>query len=162
MALYAWADYYNYTGPSLWAPSLATQIDRIMTNDCAFDFGGARTTLVSELGTHAAEIFDPTFLAAYRDGNFGTEFAAIGQAFANNRIGAYVQTAPLAIWQGDADTTVDVVATTQVVDALREGGVEVDYRIVPGGRHEDVAFGFVATSQLRTEESMDWIFSQLE
>lgn len=44
-----------------------------------------------------------------------------------------------------------------LVETLRAGGVDVEYEIVPGGTHTDVAFGFVAFAELRTEESLSWL-----
>jgi hypothetical protein len=40
--------------------------------------------------------------------------------------------------------------------------VEVEYEVVPGGGHTDVAFGFVAYRQLRTDESIAWLREHLD
>jgi len=40
--------------------------------------------------------------------------------------------------------------------------MNVDYEVVPGGTHFDVAFGFVASKELRTTESIAWIRAQLD
>jgi hypothetical protein len=162
MTMYAWAAHYGYAGPSLWTSHVGAKIDAVMIADCSWDFNGTRRTIESALGDTAATIFDAGFLAAYRSGSFGAAYATFDAAFAANRIGPYAQTAPLAIWQGDADTTVPKSSTDAVVEALRAGGDVVDYRVVPGGEHITTAFGFVAQNQLRTDESTAWVKARLE
>jgi acetyl esterase/lipase len=138
----------------------AGRVDSIMESDCLVsETGGA--TLGSELGESAATIFSPGFLEAYRTGTWG-EYASFHEWFGLNRIGPYAQTAPLKIYQGDADDVVPEAGTAALVAALRAGGVEVDYEVVAGGGHTDVAFGFVAYRQLRTDESIAWLRGQLD
>lgn len=161
MMTYAWARRAHWTGAPIFTPSTAAIVDDVMTHDCTFAAADHPTTVGDALGTSADAIFDPAFLAAFRAGDFGTHYAAFGEAFAANRIGPYVQTAPLAIWQGDADTIVRRATTDRVVAALRAGGVTVDYRVVPEGGHTDVAFGTVVQAQRRTEESVAWIRARL-
>ncbi|MBI5500204.1 MAG: hypothetical protein HY907_08180 [Deltaproteobacteria bacterium] len=156
---WAWAEHYGWAGPDLWAPDLAGRIDAIMESRCLVSTSGA--TLGSELGESAAAIFSPGFLDAYRSGAWG-DYAAFHGWFDANRIGPYEQTAPLRIYQGNADDVVPEVWTRAVVEALRAGGVTVDYEVVPGGGHTDVAFGFVAYRQLRTDESIAWLRSRLD
>ena len=67
----------------------------------------------------------------------------------------YAQTAPLWIYQGTADDVVLESATEELIDELRAGGVEVDYRVVPGGGHTDVAFNYLAAYQISTDEIID-------
>ena len=57
---------------------------------------------------------------------------------------------------------VSELATRQLVMDLRAGGVEVDYQVVPGGRHRDTAFGFLATSDLRTLDAIAWLRRKLD
>ena len=45
---------------------------------------------------------------------------------------------------------------------VRDGGVTVDYQVVPGGTHFDVAFGYVAFAELRTDESIAWVKGLLD
>lgn len=158
MAMYAWAAEYGYSGPSIWASALAPTIDQTMTSRCLL----SAPSLGDALGTQADQIFEAGFLAAYRAGSWGATWKVFGDAFAANRIGPYAQTAPLAIWQGDADTTVLESGTKALVDALAAGGVTVDYRVVPGGQHTTVAFGSVAEAQLRTDETVAWIKQKLD
>ncbi|MBI5488233.1 MAG: hypothetical protein HY905_12945 [Deltaproteobacteria bacterium] len=158
--VWAWAKHYGWTGPELWAPDLTARIDGIMESRCLVSTTGG-ATLGSELGESAAAIFSPGFLDAYRSGAWG-EYAAFHGWFDENRIGPYEQTAPLRIYQGDADDVVPEAWTRAVVDALRAGGVTVEYEVVPGGGHTDVAFGFVAYRQLRTDDSIAWLRSHLD
>ena len=57
------------------------------------------------------------YQAAYKSGEWGPDYAAYGDYFRQNRIGPYDQTAPLKIYQGDADDTVPEWGTHAVVDA---------------------------------------------
>src|SRR5262249_48580538 len=120
-----------------------------------------RETYRARLGYTASGVFAPDFLDAYRDGTLADYSAVFSDAFAANRVGPYEQTAPLAIWQGDNDNTVPEADTAEVVAALREGGVDVDYRVVRGADDLEVAFGFVSQRQAATAESLAWIFDNL-
>ena len=160
MLVYAWADHYHYDGPPLWNDALAPKIDEAMRTDCVFP-GSGRDTLEHALGDSATAIFSAPFLAAYRSGDWGP-FARFHEYFAANRIGPYRQSAPLKIYQGDADDVVPMFATDAVVAALRAGGDTVDYEVVAGGHHTDVAFGFLAIEQKRTAASLGWIRDRLE
>jgi hypothetical protein len=161
MLFYAWADYYHYTGPSLWSDTTAPRIDNVMATDCAFDFGGTRTTYTQALGTQAASVFDPAFLAAFRAGALPPTAAILTNAFSKNRIGPYQQTAPLAVFQGDSDTQVLLDDTSELVRVLQQGGVSVDYHIVLGGEHNTTAYGFVSQHQAATDESVRWVLGHL-
>jgi len=161
LMVYAWADHYDYAGPNVWADGVRTQVDSIMNADCVVPLPIAPTTLTAALGERADAIFSPPFLSAYRGGAWG-DFADFHSWFTLNRVGAYEQTAPLRIYQGDADTTVPEAGTRALVDELRAGGVEVEYQVVPGGEHTTVAFGFVASDELRTEESIAWVRGLVE
>jgi hypothetical protein len=158
MLLYAWEKYYHYTGPHIWLPRVRADIDDVMREDCAFDFGGHRTTYAEDLGVHAAQIFAPAFLSAYRAGELPP---ALMRAFDTNAIKPFPQTAPLAIWQGSADAIVPVGETTQLVANLRTGGVQVDYHIVRGGGHLTTAFGMLSQHQLATDASLRWVRERL-
>jgi hypothetical protein len=158
MLLYAWQHYYHYTGPNIWAPALRDDVDQVMRDDCAFDFDGRRTTYVEALGMRGSDIFAPAFLSAYRAGALP---ATLMRAFHDNAIAPFVQTAPLAIWQGTADAIVPVGETTQLVDSLRKGGVNVDYHVVRGAGHLNTAFGALSQHQLATDASLRWVRERL-
>jgi len=159
LMVYAWAAHYGFSGPNVWADDVSGRIDSIMNTECVLP--GASISLTADLGERADAIFSAPFLRAYGSGDWGV-FADFHRWFTLNRIGPYEQTAPLRIYQGDADTTVLEAGTRALVDDLRAGGVEVDYQVVPGGEHTTVAFGFVASDELRTEESVAWIRALVE
>jgi secretory lipase len=160
MLVYAWADHYGYRGPSLWTPAVAPMVDAAMHECCMFSAVGA-PPLGGRLGTSPQAIFSTELLAAYQSGDWGP-FGLFEDAFAKNRIGPYAQTAPLKIYQGDADVIVPEWATHQLVEALRAGNVALDYEVVPGGTHTNVAFGAVAYPELRTDASIAWLRSRLD
>lgn len=158
MLLYAWQHYYHYNGPNIWLPAVQGDIDDVMREDCAFDFGGHRTTYAEDLGTRASKIFAPAFLSAYRAGELPP---ALARAFETNAIKPFPQTAPLAIWQGTADMIVPIGETTQLVANLRMGGVQIDYHIVRGAGHITTAFGMLSQHQLATDASLRWVRERL-
>ncbi|MEW5852162.1 MAG: lipase family protein [Myxococcota bacterium] len=160
MVVYAWADFYGFDDLPLWADGFADDVDGIMTTQCIYDPNGG-ATIFSSVPTDPAQVFHAAFLSEYQGGQWQT-YTAMRDAFAANAIAPYTQTAPLRIYQGDVDSTVPEAATSEMVAALRAGGVTVDYVVVSGGGHVDVAFGFVAQNQLRTEESVDWLRGQLD
>jgi dienelactone hydrolase len=159
LLVHAWATHYGYGGPPIWSAATAPSIAATMSEACMYSPIGA-PALGDRVGTAAAAVFSPEFLAAYRSGNWGA-FGAFGEAFGKNRIAPYPQSAPLKIYQGSADAIVPEWATRQLVLELRAGGVTVDYDVVPGGGHTDVAFGFVAYQELRTNESIAWLRERL-
>jgi S-formylglutathione hydrolase FrmB len=161
MTMYAWAAFYGHGDAPLWTPEVAATIDQVLATRCIFAWQPGDPTIADELPHRGAELFDPAFLAAYETGDWGADYAVFGDAFAANRVVPFSQTAPIAVWQGDADDTVLLAATTEVVASLEAAGMDIDYRIVPGGGHVDVAFGFVAEAQLRTQESIEWIRARL-
>jgi hypothetical protein len=157
---WAWARHYGGTGPTPWAAGLADRVDDVMESLCLVSATGGET-LFDALGESRTAIFAPAFLAEYSTGEWAT-FADYHDWFGRNRVAPYEQTAPLRIYQGDADDTVLEPHTRAMVDALRAGGVEVDYEVVLGGGHTDVAFGFLAYPELRTAESIAWIRARLD
>jgi S-formylglutathione hydrolase FrmB len=159
MTFYAWAQVYGPPAKSLWAPDFSGKVDDLMASLCLLsDSGPSLTTSISR---NPAEVFSSGFLDEYTTGLW-RDYTVIRDAFAANAVGPYTQTAPLRIYQGDADTTVPESDTRNLVEVLRAGGVSVDYRVVPGGTHTNVAFGFVAFDDLRLTESLAWVQAQLE
>ncbi len=157
MLIYSWSKHYAYSGPTVWTPATAAKIDMVMNDSCA----ASVPSIGDQLGSSAAGIFDSAFLSAYRTASWGPYFV-FHDAFTQNRIGPWAQSAPLKIYQGTADDTVPEWATTAMVAGLRDGGVTVDYELVPDGGHVDVAFGFVAYPQLRTTQSIAWLKARLD
>jgi dienelactone hydrolase len=161
MFVYAWSKHYAPAGPSPWAPGMEAAVERAMTTRCVSGKGSAGGIGEALGTTERAKVFAPAFVTAYESGKWGP-YDAYGKAFAANRLGPYAQTAPLKIYQGDADTVIPEPATHALVDALRAGGVTVDYEVVPGATHFDVAFGFVASFEKRTDASIAWLKSRAE
>lgn len=64
------------------------------------------------------------------------------------------QSAPLLIVQGDLDRQIPVAATTDFVNQQRAIGTDVDYQIVEGARHGDVAVSEI----MRTITWLDDVF----
>jgi pimeloyl-ACP methyl ester carboxylesterase len=160
MLAYAWTIYYGYQGPSPWAAGIEPTIKTAMTSSCVQPINGSGA-LLNALGVDRSKVFNPAFLLAYESGNWGA-YASFSQWFSANRIGPYAQTAPLKVYQGDADVVVRESNTRALIDALRAGGVNVDYEVVPGGTHIDIAFGDVALMERRTNEAIAWVRAIVE
>jgi acetyl esterase/lipase len=159
MIAHAFAKHYGHAGPPLWVDSLAPRIDSLMSTRCLLAVSGP--TLQDELGTDPSGIFHKDFLAAFSAGTL-SRYPAIETGFAENRVRPFRQTGAVRIYQGDADDVVPEPMTRELVDALRAGGVKLDYEVVPGGKHTDVAFSVLAKKQLRTEDVLKWLRSQLD
>lgn len=160
MMVFAWREHYTSTGPSPWAAGAEATVRDAMQKRCVADLDGSGS-IGDAIGTSRAAIFAPEFITAYSTGSWGA-YSDFAKWFANNRVKPYTQTGPLKIWQGDADTLVLESATAELVAALRAGGVTVDYEIVPGSGHLGMAFGFVATYETRTTESIAWLRGKLD
>lgn len=159
-ALMAWsfADAAGADKAGMWASSIADRVDSHLTERCYWNPAfGAEPTLTEDFPIAADEVFSPTFLAEYTSGEWDT-FPFMGERFDSNRIRAWdEQTAPVAIWQGTADTTVPPYTTQALVDDLIAGGIDVELHLVVGGTHTTTAFGFLATDELATAESVAWV-----
>jgi len=158
MVAWAWTQHYGWTGPPIWVSP--TEIDTLMESACLWDVGTG-VTLFDGVGTEREAVFTPAFLEAFRSGVWG-EYNAFEGWFRLNRIGPYTQTAPLRIYQGDADLVVPEASSRLLVESLRAAGQSVEYVVVEGGTHVNVAFGFVSQAELRTEESIAWIQERLD
>lgn len=160
MLVYAWADHYGYQGPSPWAAGIEPTVRTAMTSSCAFPLNGAGS-IAAVIGLERAKIFAPAFVLAYQSGEWGA-YGKFSEWFTTNRVRPYAQTAPLKIYQGAADPIVLEARTSAVVQALRDGGVTVDYEVVQGGSHTDIAFGLVTIAERRTADSIAWLRAQLD
>lgn len=157
MLMYAWVvNEPEWAGLSLWHSSIAATIGSTLTGSCLW----STPSLFDQIPWSAESVFDPSFLQAYRTRSWGA-YAAVSRTFSKNAIAPYTQTAPLRIYQGDRDTTTPLYATREMVDALRAGGVTVDFQIVPGADHLDIAFGYLAYYQRRTEDAIAWLGDRL-
>jgi pimeloyl-ACP methyl ester carboxylesterase len=159
MLFYSWSKAYGWKNLPLWTESMARRVDKIMTGLCAFAASGP--TLMSAVPQDPAQVFHPAFLQEYRS-RVWSKYQPVHEAFEKNAVRGFTQTAPLRIYQGAADTIVPEAATREMVEALRQNKVNVDYVVVPGGEHTTVAFHFLAARQLRTDEAVAWIRGLLE
>jgi len=121
-------------------------------------------TLYDGFPTDPGQVFADDFFAAYVSGRF-TGFDFMAEGFDANRLRPWLdagaQTAPIAIWQGDADDVVPLVYTADLVAELRAGGIDLTLHEVVGGTHTDTAFGFLASAERATEESVEWVLDAL-
>jgi acetyl esterase/lipase len=156
---YSWAQHHGHDGGPLWSRALAPHVADVMTTHCLVSQD--EQTLEEALGTDPAALFDDGYRAAFAAETL-PGYPVIAAAFAQNRVQPFTQIAPLRIYQGTQDTVVLPAHTRAVVEALRDGGVVVDYQEVEGGTHTDIAFGFLAYPERRTQESLAWVREQLE
>jgi acetyl esterase/lipase len=134
-------------------------IHDVATKQCMFptDLPAIPDTLPQD----PAKVFAPAFLGAFSSGEWG-DYGFVREAFAANAVGPYTQTAPLRIYQGDADEIVPPWTVEAVVKAMRDSGNEVDLVSVPGGTHTDVAFGFLGAAQSQTADAIAWLRGHLD
>lgn len=161
LLVWAWSRHYRATGPSPWAEAIAPNIDAWMTSLCAFPPPQApEQTLQDRLPRRPSAVFSSEFLQAFTSGDWGPyDFMARG--FSESRVGGFGGDLPVLVYQGDADVVVPELGTRALVAELEQAGVDVTYRVVPGGTHDDIAFGFLAFPQLRTESALAWVEEQL-
>lgn len=167
-AMLAWsfAEVAGEDRAGMWAEALAERVDDHLLGRCYWspDFG-AEPTLTDDFPTRAEEVFSPDFLAEFETGAWSA-WPGVGERFEANRVRPWLdqgeQTAPIAIWQGSADSTVPAAYTEAMVADLRAGGIDVELHLVEGGEHTNTAFGFLAYPELATEESVGWVLGLLE
>ena len=160
MLVYAWLDHYGYQGPSPWVSGFEPTVKTVMTSRCAFPLNGA-SPYYEVIGVERAKIFAPAFVLAYQSGNWG-EYRSFSTWYKANRVKPYRQTAPLHVYQGDSDDIVLPAGTNALVDELRRGGVTIEYELVGGGTHTNVAFGPVTVQEYRTADAIAWVRERLE
>lgn len=167
-AMMAWsfAEVSGEDRSDMWASNVASTVDQHLTERCYWSPSfGPEPVLTDDFPTVAEEVFSDDFLSEYSTGDWDT-YGFIEERFAANRVEPWLdegeQTAPIAIWQGTADTTVPAWTTRAMVDDLRTGGVEVTLNMVAGGTHTDTAFGFLAYPELATDESVAWVLGLLD
>lgn len=147
---------------AIWAVDVEDSIDDIMAGTCVWSPTFTNElVLETVLGDEPRAVFSAEFIDAFTSGDWG-RFGFMRDRFAQNRVVPFVQSAPLRIWQGTADTVVLPSMTEALVDDLRAGGVDVEFTVVDGGTHIDTAFGFVAFEERATAESVGWINEQLQ
>lgn len=159
MLFYSWSKTYGWKDLPLWSPAVSKTVDKTMTTLCASAASGP--TLTTAVPQDPSEVFDAEFLNEYRSRSW-SKYKPVHDAFERNAIRGFSQTAPIRIYQGASDAIVPEAATRQMVDALRQSGVAVDYVVVPGGEHTNIAFHFLAARQLRTDDAIAWIRKLLD
>jgi predicted esterase len=90
------------------------------------------------------------------------DFPGLAASFEANRIRGFEAEFPVQIWQGTLDDVVLLSDTAELVADLEASGMEIDFQVVEGAGHVNLAFGFVAFQEMRTEESIAWVKSRLE
>ncbi|MBC8515164.1 hypothetical protein H8D30_04860 [bacterium] len=155
--VHSWLDHYGNEGPPVWAPGMEARIDSLAASKCQ----GGNDSFVRGIGKDPSAIFSDTLIHDWQEGDLSA-WPALEKGFVENDIQTYHQTAPLLIYQGGLDSIVPAPSTNSLVSKLREGGVEVDYRVVGLGRHTDVAFGPLSSRQWRREESLVWLRQLLD
>lgn len=159
LAFYSWWNAAGQGQPNPWLRSQRSGIDALMTGQCLVaKFGPSLST---SLPANREDLFDPVFLEEFRTRNW-SQFTYIRDAFAANALKPFQQTAPIRIYQGDADATVKESATREVREALNAAGMAIDYQVVAGGTHTNVAFGFMNSPTLRDTEGVAWIMDRLK
>jgi pimeloyl-ACP methyl ester carboxylesterase len=163
IALLVW-DWTELSGAAqdMWAPGFATNVDTVMRERCMWSPAVTdEPTIPAAVPSVVADVFTPSFTAAWISGEWG-EWAYLGQRFAEARVVPFTQTAPIRIWQGSADLTVLPEYTEALVDDLVAGGMQIELVEVPGGTHLDTAFGFLASYERATDDSVAWIHGRLQ
>ncbi len=155
----AWADVYGGNLDDVFVPGF----DRtLLRSHCTFDPGLRPDFPV--LGDVVPTTATALFSATWRETFPRADLAALpwlAQGFDDNRLQPFVQTAPVAIFQGGADDVVLPAQTRLLVQALRDGGNDIELIEVAGGTHIDTAFGFLGSAEEATTASVAWVKDRL-
>ena len=166
LLVWSFAEAAGASRDGIWAEGVADWIDDHLLERCYWSPSFGSEPLLTEGFPVAAEsVFSPAFLRAYEASDWSA-WPFMAERFAANRVTPWLdvgeQTAPLAIWQGTADATVLAADTQAMVRELRAGDIDVELNLVEGAGHTNTAFGFVATPEMATEESVAWVQARLE
>jgi dienelactone hydrolase len=145
----------------VWASGEGERLEAALTTRCYWSPTFTSEPLLGDgFPTRAEDVFSPAFLAEYASGDWA-RFPWMAARFDDNRLVPWLgdgeQTAPVAIWQGTADTTVLAADTAALVEDLAAGGIDVTLHLVEGGTHTTTAFGFLAYPEAATDESVAWV-----
>ncbi|AFG36726.1 lipase family protein [Spirochaeta africana] len=103
------------------------------------------------------DLFTPEFYRALHNDLEGFRMARVfpemARVLRENRAGFDGHGLPTLVLHGDRDIIVTTPAQDRFVEALRRGGSEVQYTIMPGAHHRH-------TRQAGFEESVEWMFTQ--
>lgn len=160
MLMAAWRSYYNFSEEVLLEAAIPT-IEAAASESCLWSPSLADIPLwYNRIPEDPSAIFDSEFLSEMAAQSFD-RFQEIEIAFSQNRIVPFATTIPIQIWQGTADDVVLYTHTAELVDDLQAAGMTIDFQVVEGAGHVDLAFGFVAFQEMRTVESIEWIKGHL-
>ncbi len=163
LLVYTFADAAPLDPRAVWAGGVAPS--EHLRSRCGWDpdFLG-RPTLYDDFPQTFEAVFTPAFLADYRAGTLA-RWPAVADGFRRARLAPWTVAAdgepPIVIWQGTEDAVVLPWMTEDLVAALRDGGVPVELRSVPGAGHVDTAFGFLAVPERATDDSVGWVLERL-
>lgn len=103
------------------------------------------------------DLFTPEFYRALHNDLEGFRMARVfpdmAQALRENRAGFDGHGLPSLILHGEKDNIVSIAAQDRFAEALRRGGSEVEYIILPGALHRD-------TRPAGFEQSVTWMYEQ--
>ncbi len=153
MLTYAWRATYG-AGENPWSENVKAQIDAIMEDHC--NFPTDTVALTERLGSARENIFSSAFTEAFKTGDF-SDYPFMEVGFSKNRVRSFTSDIPIRVYQGDVDEVVLKSSTDELVESLREKKPDIEYLIVPGGGHTNIAFSFLAFEQIRSAESLSWL-----
>ncbi len=160
MLLAAWRDHYRFEKKMFLEEALPT-IEAASSEACVWSPTTSDIPLWNErIGEDPQSIFEPDLIQAMADKNLA-QYPQLADAFEANRLKPFATTIPLQIWQGTDDHVVLYAHTAEMVADFEEAGMTVDFQVVEGAGHVDLAFGFLAFQERRTAESIAWIKSHL-
>ena len=161
MVLWAWQNHYGWDD-EVFLPDAEQTVAQAAQESCLWSPNLEDIPLWQDrLSEDPANLFRPEFIDQMTHATL-VDFAGVAAGFEANRLRAFAADYPVQIWQGGLDDVVLLSHTTELVTELEAGGMEIDFRVVDEAGHVNLAFGFVAFQELRTEESIAWVKSRLE
>jgi pimeloyl-ACP methyl ester carboxylesterase len=160
LLLAAWRDHYRFER-KMFLPEALPTIEAASSEACVWSPSTADIPLWHErISEDPRLIFELDLIEAMADENLA-QYPQLADAFQANRLRPFDTNIPLQIWQGTDDDVVLYAHTAEMVADFEEAGMTVDFQVVEGAGHVDLAFGFVAFQERRTAESIAWIRSHL-
>ncbi len=159
MRLYSWQRYYSLSGGQIFRGTFVTDAPTWLEGECTIEpQSGADGALYTRFPADPAMVLSDTFLAYARDDAWPADWARVFEASEPlPRAGG----APILLVQGTADVTVPQAGTDAYVASLRSRGVNLEYRVVPGGTHTGTALGALTIPQLAERDTLDWMLEHL-
>jgi len=132
MILYTFRNLYgeDRVDPDLaLADRFASTLDRDITRQCV-------GSMQSYYPIDPKKLFKPAFASALLAGELEEQYPGIYEALEENKTGLAGHRVPVLICQGTDDIVVYGPTQDAFVEALREAGSAVDYRVYEGARHD--------------------------